>query len=216
MTYEALRARTTPEIAFRFVSNVDPVDLARATRGLDPRETLFVVVSKTMSTLETIDERRAARSGCAGALGKRRRARAALRRRGREGRGGAGDRDPRRERLPLLGLGRGRTSICSAVGLSTMVALGPDGFRSSSTASTRWTSTTRARRSAPTSPRSRVCSTVWYRSFLGAQTTAVVPYATALRLLPAYLQQLCMESLGKRVDATGEPRETDTGAPCSG
>ena len=167
MAYEALRPRTTPEIAFRFVSNVDPVDLASATRDLDPGETLFVVVSKTMSTLETVENARAARAWVAAALG-----------------GGDGlDRHfvgvaanvetaagalgiPEENVFRLWDWVGGRTSLCSAVGLSTMVALGPEGFRSSSTGSTPWIGTSRPFRSAGTSLRPPVCS----RSGTGASS----------------------------------------------
>jgi glucose-6-phosphate isomerase len=212
MTYEALRARTTPDIAFRFVSNVDPVDLARATADLDPRETLFVVVSKTMSTLETLANARAAQAWVRQALG------------------GEGDLAQHvvgvaatGDAAHVLGIPEknvfrfwdwvgGRTSLCSAVGLSVMVALGPDGFRELLGG---FHALDEHFASAPLGASLPVTAgllTVWYRSFLGAQTTAVVPYSTALRLLPAYLQQLSMESLGKRVTESGEPVETDTGA----
>ena len=212
MAYEALRSRATPEIAFRFVANVDPVDLASATRGLDPRETLFVVVSKTMSTLETLENARAARAWVVAALG------------GEDGL----DRHfvgvaARAEAAGALGIPEdnvfrfwdwvgGRTSLCSAVGLSTMVALGPEGFRElldGFHAMDRHFATVPLGGNLPATVG---LLAVWYRSFLGAQTSAVIPYATSLRLLPAYLQQLSMESLGKHVQASGDPVDTDTGA----
>jgi glucose-6-phosphate isomerase len=212
MAYEALRPRTPPDLAFRFVANVDPVDLASATGDLDPRETLFVVVSKTMSTLETLENAGAARAWVAGALG------------GEDGleRHFVGV-AAKSEAAEILGIPEenvfrfwdwvgGRTSLCSAVGLSTMVALGPEGFRELLDG---FHSMDRHFSSAALGanvPATAGLLAVWYRSFLGAQTSAVVPYATALRLLPAYLQQLSMESLGKRVQASGDPVETDTGA----
>jgi glucose-6-phosphate isomerase len=212
MAYEALRARTTPEIAFRFVSNVDPADLAGATRDLDPASTLFVVVSKTMSTLETLENARAARSWLKDALGSE------------DGfdrhfvgvaanveAAGAIDISPENVFRIWDWVG-GRTSLTSAVGLSTMVALGPDGFRELLDGFHVMDEHFATAPLGGNLPAIAGLLVVWYRSFLGAQTTAVVPYSTALRLLPAYLQQLTMESLGKSVQASGEPVETDTGA----
>jgi glucose-6-phosphate isomerase len=212
MAYEALRDRTTPEISFRFVANVDPVDLARATADLDPAETLFVVVSKTMSTLETLENARAARAWLEAALGP----------------GNGVDRHvvgvaAKVEAAKAIGIGPenvfrfwdwvgGRTSMCSAVGLSTVVALGPDGFQELLGGFHAMDEHFAKEPLGGNVPAITGLLTVWYRSFLGAQTTAVVPYSTALRLLPAYLQQLTMESLGKRVTASGEPVETETGA----
>jgi glucose-6-phosphate isomerase len=211
MAYEALRAHATDDLAFRFVANVDPVDLARATSGLDPRTTLFVVVSKTMSTLETLENARAAREWVRSAVGEG----------GLEQHFAGVGANP--ERAAEIGIAPaatfriwdwvgGRTSLCSAVGLSTMIALGPDGF-GALLGGFRALDEHFARAPLGGSlPATHGLLTVWYRGFLGAQTTAVVPYSSALRLLPAYLQQLTMESLGKRVQETGDPVETDTGA----
>ncbi len=213
MAYEALRPRTTPEIAFRFVANVDPVDLASATRDLDPRETIFVVVSKTMSTLETLENARAARAWVAAALG------------GEDGLdrhvvGVAANAEVATGalRIPEENVFRfwdwvgGRTSLCSAVGLSTMVALGSEGFRELLDGFHAMDRHFAATPLGGNVPATVGLLAVWYRGFLGAQTSAVIPYATSLRLLPAYLQQLSMESLGKRVQESGDPVETDTGA----
>jgi glucose-6-phosphate isomerase len=210
MAYEALRAHAAPEIEFRFVSNVDPVDLARATGGLDPRATLFVVVSKTMSTLETLENARAAREWVRSAVGEDGLPKHFV--------GVAAKPDA------AAGLGippesvfrtwdwvGGRTSMCSAVGLSTMIALGPEGFRELLSGFHAMDEHFLRVPLGGNLPATHGLLTVWYRGFLGAQTTAVIPYSTALRLLPAYLQQLTMESLGKSVQETGEPVETDTG-----
>jgi glucose-6-phosphate isomerase len=212
MAYEALRARTIPEIAFRFVANVDPLDLAQATRDLDPRETLFVVVSKTMSTLETLENARAAREWAKAALGSEE----AL---GRHFVGVAAEVEaagaigiPPENVFRFWDWVGGRTSLCSAVGLSTLIALGPDGFRELLDGFHSMDEHFETAALGANLPATSGLLAVWYRCFLGAQTTAVVPYSTSLRLLPAYLQQLTMESLGKSVKATGEPVDTDTGA----
>jgi len=212
MTYEALRASTTPDLAFRFVSNVDPVDLAAATRDLDPRETLFVVVSKTMSTLETLENARAARAWVASALGSedgldRHIVGVAAKTEAAEALG-----IPEENVFRFWDWVGGRTSLCSAVGLATMVALGPEGFRELLDG---FHAMDEHFANAPLGanvPATAGLLAVWYRSFLGAQSAAVVPYSASLRLLPAYLQQLSMESLGKRVQESGDPVETDTGA----
>jgi glucose-6-phosphate isomerase len=212
MAYEALCARATPEIVFRFVSNVDPVDLANATRDLDPRETLFVVVSKTMSTLETLENARAAQEWVGAAIGST----DALDRHfvgvaaKVEAAGAIGI--PQENVFRFWDWVGGRTSLCSAVGLSTLIALGPEGFRELLGGFHAMDEHFKTTPLGGNLPAITGLLTVWYRNFLGAQTTAVVPYSTSLRLLPAYLQQLTMESLGKSVTATGEPVDTDTGA----
>jgi glucose-6-phosphate isomerase len=211
MAYEALRSYATPEIQFRFVSNVDPADLAGAVRDLDPAETLFVVVSKTMTTLETITNARAAQAWLRGALGDAPLERHFL--------GVAAHPDA------AVGLGipppnvfrmwdwvGGRTSLCSAVGLSTLIALGERGFRELLDGFHAMDEHFARTPLGGNLPAIAGLLCVWYRDFFGAQTTAVVPYSQALRLLPAYLQQLTMESNGKSVTSAGDPVEVDTGA----
>ena len=212
MAYEALRAWATPEITFRFVSNVDPVDLAVATRDLDPRETLFVVVSKTMSTLETLENAKAARQWVAAGVGRedgleRHFVGVAVKVEAAEAIG-----IPPENVFRFWDWVGGRTSLCSAVGLSTAVALGPEGFRQLLDGFHAMDEHFATAPLGANLPATAGLLAVWYRGFLGAQTTAVVPYSSALRLLPAYLQQLTMESLGKGVRSTGGPVETDTGA----
>ena len=211
MAYEALRAYAATDLTFRFVSNVDPVHLARALDGLDPAETLFVVVSKTMTTSETIENARAARAWLGAALGSESLERHLV--------GAATNLDagaalgiPPEQMLRFWDWVGGRTSLCSAAGFSLMVALGPDGFRSlldGFHAMDEHFSTAALGGNLPA-----LCGllAVWYRDFFGVETQAVVSYSHALRLLPAYLQQLWMESNGKSVTADGEPVEVDTAA----
>jgi glucose-6-phosphate isomerase len=212
MAYEALRRYATPELRFRFVSNVDPTDLDAAVRGLDPQETLFVVVSKTMTTLETMTNARAAQAWAAGALTSD----GAV---GRHFLGVAG----RPEAASDLGIPPenvfriwdwvgGRTSMCSAVGLSTVIALGEDGFRDLLGGFHAMDEHFGSAALGGNLPAIAGLLAVWYRDFFGAETTAVFPYSHELRLLPAYLQQLTMESNGKRVSSRAEPVDLDTGA----
>jgi glucose-6-phosphate isomerase len=212
MAYEALRAYATPELAFRFVSNVDPADFAEATRDLDPAETLFVVVSKTMRTLETSENARSAWDWAFGAHGSEEAA-------GRHFIGVTTDAEaagklgiPAENVFRIWDWVGGRTSLCSAVGLSTLIALGSDGFRDLLAG---FHAMDEHFKSAPLGanlPAIAGLLSVWYRDFFGTQTSAVVPYSHALRLLPAYLQQLTMESNGKSVTTRGEPVAVDTGA----
>jgi glucose-6-phosphate isomerase len=212
MAYEALRPYASPELVCRFVSNVDPADLARALDGLDPAETLFVVVSKTMTTLETLTNARAAQAWLQAALGDD----AAIDRHflavaaHPEAASGLGI--PPENVFRMWDWVGGRTSMCSAVGLSICVALGPDGFRELLDGFHAMDEHFLGTPLGGNLPAIAGLLAVWSRNFLGAQTTAVVPYGHALRLLPAYLQQLTMESNGKSVKEDGEPVEVGSGA----
>ncbi|HLF68035.1 MAG TPA: glucose-6-phosphate isomerase [Gaiellaceae bacterium] len=210
MAYEALLPYATHDLSFRFVANVDPADLARATAGLDPAETLFVVVSKTMTTLETITNARAGREWVASAVGDDVGAHFAAVTASPQAAASLGIPDGQVFRMwDWVG---GRTSLCSAVGLSLAIAVGDEGFRELLAG---FHAMDQHFATAPLGgnlPAIAGLLSVWYRGFFGAQSAAVVPYAHALRLLPAYLQQLVMESLGKGVTASGEPVEVDTGA----
>ena len=199
------RERATPDIAFRFVSSVDPVDLARATEGLDLRETLFVV--STTGGWETLALADGARARIASALG---------RARGGERHVVAVSADPDAASA-LLGIPREHV-FQSGAGEAGRVR--PPGSRRPSPSARR---RARAARRLPGDGRALREGAlggnlpaiagllgVWYRSFLGAQTAAVEPYPTSLRLLPAYVRQL--EALGRRHQESGEPVETDTGA----
>ncbi len=212
MAYEALEPYASRELTARFVSNVDPADLAGALTGLEPGETLFVVVSKTMSTIETIENARASREWLVSALG----AGADLTPHfvGVAGDPEAGERIgiPSENMYRIWDWVGGRTSLCSAVGLSLLVTLGEESFRSllnGSQAMDDHFANTALGGNLPV-----ICGllAVWYRNFMGAETTAVVPYSDALRLFPAYLQQLWMESNGKSVTTSGEPAEIDSGS----
>ena len=211
MTCEALRPYATKEIQVRFVSNVDPADLEEAVRHLDPAETLFVVVSKTMSTLETMANARAAREWAAAALGdegaQRHFAGVAA-----NAEAGAKVGIPPERVFRLWDWVGGRTSLCSAVGLSVVIAVGSEKFRELLAG---FHAVDEHFSNAPLDENlPALCGLLsfWYRNFFEAQSTAVFPYSHQLRLLPAYLQQLWMESNGKRVAATGEPIEVDTGS----
>jgi len=212
MAYEALESYAMPEVAVRFVSNVDPDDLAGATRDLDPAETLFVVVSKTMSTLETIENARAAREWLGAALGSG--ADLISHFVGVAAKPEAGDRIgvPPANVFRMWDWVGGRTSLCSAVGLSVLVALGDQHFRAllgGFHAMDDHFATAALGGNLPA-----ICGllSVWYRNFMGAETTAVVPYSHALRMLPSYLQQLWMESNGKSVTIAGQPVDVDSGS----
>jgi glucose-6-phosphate isomerase len=211
MAYEALRSYASPNLSLRFVSNVDPADLDRALAGLEPAETLFVVVSKTMTTLETIENARRARAWVAAALG-------------------SGDLESHFVGVATnvdaggaIGIAPelmfrfwdwvgGRMSLCSAVGLSVMIAIGDERFRELLAGAHAMDEHFASARLGGNLPAISGLLAVWYRSFGGLQSTAVVPYSHALRLFPAYLQQLWMESNGKSVTASGAPVEVDTGS----
>jgi glucose-6-phosphate isomerase len=209
--YEALRAYASADLTMRFVSNVDPADLTRAVGDLDPAETLFVVVSKTMTTLETIENAKAARAWVEAGLGTSDVERHFV--------GVAADVEagakigiPPEQTFRFWEWVGGRTSLCSAVGLSVVIALGPERFRELLDGFHELDEHFASAALGGNLPAISGLLSVWYRNFLGAQTTAVVPYSYALRLLPAYLQQLWMESNGKHVTATGEPVDVDTGS----
>ncbi|MEX2612425.1 MAG: glucose-6-phosphate isomerase [Gaiellaceae bacterium] len=212
MAYEALRAYASPALELRFVSNVDPADLAGALHDLEPAETLFVVVSKTMTTLETIENARAAQDWVKARLGvdttlEPHFAGVAANVEAGEKIGIAPERMFR-----IWDWVGGRTSLCSAVGLSLLIAVGEERFRDLLGG---FHAMDEHFASAPLGGNMPTVSgllSLWYRNFADTQSTAVVPYSHALRLLPAYLQQLWMESNGKRVSALGEPVEVDTGS----
>ncbi|MGH3105150.1 MAG: glucose-6-phosphate isomerase, partial [Gaiellaceae bacterium] len=206
------RSYAEDELAVRFVSNVDPDDLAGATQELDPAETLFVVVSKTMTTLETIENARAARAWLAAAVGSG--ADLTPHFVGVAAKPETGERIGIRPEnvFRMWDWVGGRTSLCSAVGLSLVVALGDEHFRAllgGFHAMDDHYATAAVGRNLPA-----ICGllSVWYRNFMGAESTAVVPYSHALRMLPSYLQQLWMESNGKSVTTDGERVEVDSGS----
>jgi glucose-6-phosphate isomerase len=211
MAYEALRPFTDTGLAFRFVANVDPASLARAVHGLDPAETLFVVVSKTMSTLETMENAHAARSWLETALGSEGLDRHFV---GAAANFEAGAKIgiPPESTLRFWDWVGGRTSLCSAAGFSLVAALGADGFRSLLDGFHEMDEHFAATALGGNLPAVSGLLAVWYRSFFGVETQAVFSYSHALRLLPAYLQQLWMESNGKSVTVLGEAVAGETAA----
>jgi glucose-6-phosphate isomerase len=210
MTCEALRDYATPEIDVRFVSNVDPVGLERATTGLDPAETLIVVVSKTMSTVETSVNARAARAWASRVLGEgATRHVAAVT---ANAAAAAAEGVPAENVFRIWDWVGGRTSLCSTVSLSVLIAIGDESFRELLAGFRAMDEHFETTLPGGNLPLVAGLLSVWYRDFLGAQTTAVFPYSESLRLLPAYLQQLWMESNGKGVTTAGEPVDAGTGS----
>jgi glucose-6-phosphate isomerase len=213
MAYEALKHYSDRAIEFRFVSNVDSNDFAEATRDLDPGETLFIVSSKTFTTLETMTNARTARDWALQGLGGDAKAVAkhfvAV--------------STNSEKVSEFGIDTanmfgfwdwvgGRYSMDSAIGLSTMIAVGPDNFRAMLEGFRRMDEHFRAAPFENNLPVLMGLLAVWYADFFGAQTAAVLPYDQYLKRFPAYLQQLTMESNGKSVTLDGKPVEADTSA----
>ncbi len=213
MAYEALRHYSQRELSFRFVSNVDGTDFAEATRDLDPAETLFVVCSKTFTTLETMTNAQTAREWSLAGLGGDREAVAkhfVAVSTNAEGVAEFGiDTDNMFGFWDWVG---GRYSMDSAIGLSTMLAIGPGAFAEMLAgfhAVDEHFLETPSERNLPVL---MGLLAVWYGDFFGAQTVAVLPYEQYLKRFPAYLQQLTMESNGKHVTLEGERVDYQTGA----
>jgi glucose-6-phosphate isomerase len=194
------------------VSNVDGADFVEATRDLDPAETLFIVASKTFTTLETMTNARAARKWLVDGLGDERAVAkhfVAVSTNAAEVRKFGIDTANMFEFWDWVG---GRYSMCSAIGLSTMIALGPERFRAMLAGFHAMDEHFRTAPFAQNLPVLMGLLAVWYGDFFGAETLAVLPYAQYLKRFPAYLQQLAMESNGKRVTLAGAPVEWQTGA----
>jgi glucose-6-phosphate isomerase len=212
MAYEALRHYSRRDMTFRFISNVDGTDFVEKTRDLDAEETLFIVSSKTFTTLETMTNARTAREWVLASLGPQE----AIAKHfvavstNAEGVAEFGiDTDNMFGFWDWVG---GRYSMDSAIGLSTMVAIGPDAFRDMLAgfhAVDEHFKETPIGQSLP-SLLGLLC--VWYGDFFGAQTVAVLPYDQYLHRFPAYLQQLTMESNGKHVTIDGTHVDYETGA----
>jgi len=212
MAYGALRHYSRRDLTFRFVSNIDSADFAAATRDLAADETLFIVASKTFTTLETMTNARTAREWALAALGDE----AAIARHFVAVSTNA-------KEVTTFGIDPenmfgfwdwvgGRYSMASAIGLSTMVAIGPDGFRellAGFHAMDEHFRTTPLERNLPVL---MGLLSVWYADFFGAQTSGVMPYSQYLKRFPAYLQQLTMESNGKHVTLDGRLVDHETGA----
>ena len=211
MAYEALKHYSQRDLTFRFVSNVDATDFAEATLDLNPEETLFIIASKTFGTLETMTNAATARAWTLAAL----KDDAAVARHFVAVSTNA-------QRVEAFGIDTanmfgfwdwvgGRYSMDSAIGLSTMLAIGPDGFADLLAG---FHAMDEHFQTAPLEQNLPVLMgllTVWYRDFFGVQTIGVMPYEQYLKRFPAYLQQLTMESNGKHVMLDGTRVDYDTG-----
>jgi glucose-6-phosphate isomerase len=211
MAYEALRFYSKRDLTFRFVSNVDSTDFVEATRDLDPEETLFIVSSKTFGTLETMTNARSAREWAMARLGNE----AAIAKHFVAVSTNAKlvsefGIDPA-NMFPFWDWVGGRYSMDSAIGLSTMLALGPEQFRDMLGG---FHALDEHFRTAPFKQNLPVLMgllAVWYGDFFGVQTFGVMPYEQYLKRFPAYLQQLTMESNGKHVTLEGAHVDAETG-----
>ena len=213
MAYEALRHYSEREMTFRFVSNVDGIDFVEAVRDLDPAETLFIVSSKTFTTLETMTNAESARQWLLERLGGDQKAVAkhfvAV--------------STNAEKVSAFGIDTanmfgfwdwvgGRYSMDSAIGLSTMLAIGPENFHEMLSGFHEMDEHFRTTSFEKNLPVLMGLLNVWYNDFFDAQTIAVLPYEQYLKRFPAYLQQLTMESNGKHVTLDGRQVAYDTGA----
>ncbi|MCB9667443.1 MAG: glucose-6-phosphate isomerase [Myxococcales bacterium] len=212
MAYEALRHYANRAMTFRFVSNVDGTDFVEATWDLDAAETVFIISSKTFTTLETMTNAQTARDWVLAAMG--------------------GDTQAvsrhfvavstNAEKVAAFGIDTanmfgfwdwvgGRYSMDSAIGLSTMLAIGPDAFRAMLDGFHEMDEHFRTAPFERNLPLLKGLLSIWYNNFFGAQTVAVLPYEQYLKRFPAYLQQLTMESNGKHVGLDGVRLDVDTG-----
>ena len=212
MAYEALKHYSERAMTFRFVSNVDGTDFAEAVQDLDPSETLFIISSKTFTTLETMTNAHTARNWSLAGLGDDEKAVArhfVAVSTNAEGVAKFGiDTANMFEFWDWVG---GRYSLDSAIGLSTMLAIGPDNFRAMLDGFHQMDEHFRTTPFAGNLPVLMGLLTVWYNNFFGAQTVAVLPYEQYLKRFPAYLQQLTMESNGKHVTLDGTEVAYQTG-----
>jgi glucose-6-phosphate isomerase len=212
MAYEALKHYSARDMTFRFVSNVDGTDFAEAVHDLDPAETLFIVSSKTFTTLETMTNAHTARDWLLAGL---------------KGEASATAKhfvavSTNAQEVAKFGIDTanmfgfwdwvgGRYSMDSAIGLSTMLAIGPDNFRAMLDGFHQIDEHFRSTPFERNLPVLMGLLGLWYNDFFGAQTTAVLPYEQYLKRFPAYLQQLTMESNGKHVTQDGVAVDYDTG-----
>jgi glucose-6-phosphate isomerase len=212
MAYEALRHYSVRDMSFRFVSNVDATDFVEETRDLDPEETLFVVSSKTFTTLETMTNARTARDWALAKLGSEEAIAKHFVAVSTNARGVAEfgiDTDNMFGFWDWVG---GRYSMDSAIGLSTMLAIGPEAFEEMLAGFHAVDEHFAEKPIGESLPSILGLLAVWYGDFFGAQSLAVLPYDQYLHRFPAYLQQLTMESNGKHVTVDGARVDYDTGA----
>ncbi|NLT56329.1 MAG: glucose-6-phosphate isomerase [Actinomycetales bacterium] len=212
MAYEALRDHHQPGLECRFVSNLDPTDLEDALAGADPEQTLFIVSSKTFTTVETLTNARVARQWLTEALGTGPEvaARHIAAVSAAPARAAAFGVDPELV-FPMFDWVGGRYSFDSAIGLSLMLGIGRGNFEDLLAGLHLMDEHFRTAPFAENVPVIQALLGVWYTNFFGAATHAVLPYSSRLRRFPAYLQQLTMESNGKRVRVDGSAVTTDTG-----
>ncbi len=212
MAYEALKYYSQRDITFRFVSNVDGTDFAEAVRDLNAEETLFLIASKTFTTLETMTNAHSARDWALAGLGGDEKAVAkhfvAISTNAKEVTKFGIDTANMFEFWDWVG---GRYSMDSAIGLSTMLAIGPDNFNAMLDGFHQMDEHFRTAPFAANLPVLMGLLTVWYTDFFDAQTMAILPYEQYLKRFPAYLQQLTMESNGKHVTLDGIRVTTETG-----
>jgi len=212
MAYESLKHYSDRAMTFRFVSNVDGTDFAEATRDLDPEETLFIISSKTFTTLETMTNARSARDWSLAGLGGDEKSVAkhfvAVSTNAREVAKFGIDTANMFGFWDWVG---GRYSMDSAIGLSTMLAIGPDKFQAMLGGFQEMDEHFRTAPFDRNLPVLMGLLAIWYNNFFGAQTVAVLPYEQYLKRFPAYLQQLTMESNGKHVTLEGNPLSYTTG-----
>jgi glucose-6-phosphate isomerase len=218
MAYEALRYYSDRALNLRFVSNVDGTDFVEATRDLDPAETLFIVSSKTFTTLETMTNAHSARDWLLSGLGERRGvsppANAVARHFVAVSTNAAKVSEFGIDTANMFGFWDwvgGRYSMDSAIGLSTMLAIGPENFWAMLDGFHQMDEHFRTAPFERNLPVLLGLLAVWYTDLFGAQTVAVLPYEQYLKRFPAYLQQLTMESNGKHVTLDGTPVTYDTG-----
>jgi glucose-6-phosphate isomerase len=211
MAYEALRHYSQRDLRVRFVSNVDATDFAEATRDLDPEETLFVICSKTFTTLETLTNAHTARAWILRKLADER---AVARHFVAVSTNAEGVSKFGIDTANMFGFWDwvgGRYSMDSAIGLSTMIAIGPEHFRAMLAGFHAMDEHFRTAPFGENLPVIMALLTVWYNNFFEAQTVVVLPYEQYLKRFPAYLQQLTMESNGKHVTLDGARVDYQTG-----
>jgi glucose-6-phosphate isomerase len=211
MAYEALRYDSQRDLTFRFVSNIDGTDFAEATRDLDAEETLFIISSKTFTTLETMTNAHTARDW---ALATLKDPAAVAKHFVAVSTNGAEVAKFGIDTANMFGFWDwvgGRYSMDSAIGLSTTLAVGPDNYRQMLAGFHEMDEHFRTAPFAQNIPMLMALLGLWYNNFFDAQTTAVLPYEQYLKRFPAYLQQLTMESNGKRVTLDGVPVDYQTG-----
>jgi len=211
MAYEALRSYSQRDLAFRFVSNVDGTDFVEATQDLDPAETLFIISSKTFTTLETMTNAQSARDWCLAALKDEKAVAKHFVAVSTNADGVSKFGIDTENMFGFWDWVGGRYSMDSAIGLSTMIAVGPSGFREMLDGMHQMDEHFRTTAFEQNIPVLHGLISIWNNDFLGASTVAVLPYEQYLKRFPAYLQQLTMESNGKHVTLDGKTVTYETG-----